>query len=470
MPHGADFYDTSEYLLGTVAVAVAYLESNGVIDPDTESWTDEEEDTVLLEVVGGCDFWANKTDFPLSFVYETYDSVMVDYEPINRELWEDYLYIPDALGFLGYPGVDYFYHCREFINDLRTTYQTDWAFVTFQVDASNDPDGAFPGGWGGWSYFGGPYNIVAWDDNEGAIPHDQLCAHEFAHNFYALDEYSSAQVPCDARSGYLNWDNQNSVYPPGECTWDALCTMRNAATWFVCRYTKRHMGWQDGDGDDIPLILDTNPETSLNPPFIEGVIATYTGDATVVPHPNLNPMGQGHDITLNTIAAVEYRVSLGPWTPAAPSDGSWDSGVEEFEFTTPPLPPGIHLVEARAVNSVGNADTTYASDSLSIDATGVMITLGPETRFLVTAAPNPFTSSLVITCEVPRSEVPVTLKIHDVQGRLMWSRDHFAEGSGVHRILWDGSDSSGRALRSGIYFVSAEALGQRSVQRVAMVR
>mgnify|MGYP001612377702 FL=1 len=39
-PNGAGYYDTSEYLMGSIAVNIVFPESNGSIQPNTETWTD----------------------------------------------------------------------------------------------------------------------------------------------------------------------------------------------------------------------------------------------------------------------------------------------------------------------------------------------------------------------------------------------------------------------------------------------
>jgi len=45
--------DTSEYLIGDVAVGIIFLESNGTIDPSTEDWTLTKESKVINEINEG---------------------------------------------------------------------------------------------------------------------------------------------------------------------------------------------------------------------------------------------------------------------------------------------------------------------------------------------------------------------------------------------------------------------------------
>ncbi|MFQ6016225.1 MAG: hypothetical protein ACE5NP_12385, partial [Anaerolineae bacterium] len=55
----------------------------------------------------------------------------------------------------------------------------------------------------------------------------------------------------------------------------------------------------------------------------------------------------------------------GAWQPASASDGAFDSATENFSFI-PTLTVGSHIIEVRAINSVGNA--SYVKESITIEA------------------------------------------------------------------------------------------------------
>ena len=50
-PPGAKIYDTSEFMLGSVALGVILPESDGSIDPSSEDWTQAEQDNVTSEII-----------------------------------------------------------------------------------------------------------------------------------------------------------------------------------------------------------------------------------------------------------------------------------------------------------------------------------------------------------------------------------------------------------------------------------
>ena len=109
------------------------------------------------------------------------------------------------------------------------------------------------------------------------------------------------------------------------------------------------------------------PETAITPHAdpTEKTTLTYTGSATVVPMTNNNPYGAGNDVTMNTVAAVEFRVDGGPWQWSNPVDGNYDDAVEQYTFTTT-VSRGTHTIEARAWNSIGNVDPTPAMDTVTV--------------------------------------------------------------------------------------------------------
>ncbi len=77
IPYGAGFYDTSEYMIGDVAVGIILLESNGVIDPNSESWTSAEESNVVSEIQAGLNWWkAYKPGAKLTFTYDIHSLVI----------------------------------------------------------------------------------------------------------------------------------------------------------------------------------------------------------------------------------------------------------------------------------------------------------------------------------------------------------------------------------------------------------
>lgn len=72
--------------------------------------------------------------------------------------------------------------------------------------------------------------------------------------------------------------------------------------------------------------------------------------------------------------------------------------------------------------------------------------------------PNPFNAQTTIEFFLPTSQ-EVSLVIFDLKGREVYF-DCRLFGSGVHQIIWHGSDKHGRMVSSGIYFVKLSGPGK----------
>ena len=80
---GPGYYDTSEYLIGSVGVGVIFLESNGAIDPGTENWNTTETTNVQTQINQAMTWWMNQNQWAsLSYVLDVHTAVPTSYEPI----------------------------------------------------------------------------------------------------------------------------------------------------------------------------------------------------------------------------------------------------------------------------------------------------------------------------------------------------------------------------------------------------
>ncbi len=358
------YYDTSEYLIGSVSVGLIFLESNGAIDPNTENWTPTEINNVQTQINQAMSWWVGQNQWAsLSYVLDVHTAVPTSYEPIIHpsamtDPTYEKLWVCEAMAYLGYTTGDWMQRTRDYVNAMRTAKGTDWCFTVFLVDSSNDVGGNFSDGYFAYAFLGGPYLVMTYDnDGWGISAMNQVMAHETGHIFWATDEYDGITE----YSGYLN---AADIEGSG-CLMDTNALVLSSGT-------KLQVGWRDTDMDTIQDIVDTFPETVLNPYPQDPTplqTLTYTGTATEVPYPNNNPQthNPGNDVSINNIMVVLYRIDGGYWNAAIPSDGFYNQPVENYMFTTFPLPHGPHVMDARAINTVGNIDPTPDSDTVTID-------------------------------------------------------------------------------------------------------
>jgi len=85
------------------------------------------------------------------------------------------------------------------------------------------------------------------------------------------------------------------------------------------------------------------------------------------------------------------------------------------------------------------------------------------------AVPNPFAGTTTIRFEVPLDAVHVGLSVFNLRGERVRALDT-ASGRGIRSVTWDGRDSLGRSVASGVYFLRLEVDGRRESRKVLILR
>ena len=70
-------------------------------------------------------------------------------------------------------------------------------------------------------------------------------------------------------------------------------------------------------------------------------------------------------------------------------------------------------------------------------------------------APNPFSNSTTISFPLTRSE-KVSVRIFDMNGRLIKTLVDAQMQAGAHQITWNAKDENGNAVNAGIYFLKVQ--------------
>jgi len=83
--------------------------------------------------------------------------------------------------------------------------------------------------------------------------------------------------------------------------------------------------------------------------------------------------------------------------------------------------------------------------------------------------PNPFNPQTVIAFDLPRSQ-KASLRIYDVQGRLVTTLVEGELSAGPHRLTWKGCDDSGRTVSSGTYFYRLSTDDGQLVKKMSLLK
>jgi len=132
------YFDTSEYLYGSVGAIVITLESNGTIDEQSQNWTTTEDQEIIFQTENVTDWLAaQEPRANITFILKYYLRLPTPYEPIDRPRTDIGLWIGKAMDYLGYPalGRTWDFQVWDFVNDVRDDLGTDWVFVIFVIDS-----------------------------------------------------------------------------------------------------------------------------------------------------------------------------------------------------------------------------------------------------------------------------------------------------------------------------------------------
>lgn len=86
------------------------------------------------------------------------------------------------------------------------------------------------------------------------------------------------------------------------------------------------------------------------------------------------------------------------------------------------------------------------------------------------AWPNPMGQETVIKFQTGQSLERVGISIYDVSGRLVRQFDDSEYTGGIHEVTWDGRNSSGVHVQSGLYFIKMASGDLRSTAKVMVAR
>jgi large repetitive protein len=256
-----NFFDNSNTMDGSVAVAVFLVESDGTRDANHLSWSEEDQNFALAQVIDGLNWWVDQSrafnlSRPLQFTvvpYRATDPVCQQpYEPLFREGRFAHLWVDAIMNNLGVSGGDTFVRVATFNRVIRDQNRANWGFSVFIGYNPAPQRTSFLDGRASWAYLGGPYVNILFRSFGWSL--SQIISHETGHIFYACDEYNqpgyqvcsctcSPEVRPDAKNGNCEENNCN----PGS----TACMMRvNEFT--LCPFTAAQIGWTSAVLPAIP--------------------------------------------------------------------------------------------------------------------------------------------------------------------------------------------------------------------------
>lgn len=198
----------------------------------------------------------------------------------------------------------------------------------------------------------------------------------------------------------------------------------------------------------------------------------------------------------DSLNSVKYRIQIS-WTPGYDHDrdivvdyvsGMTPQGFLNFTVGQPEstgtyirggngqtLPPGPYYWRVMAIDSEGECSWWSRADAgaMAFAIQGPEgIENGPDANPAIPLAVsfcNPSGPSVFLKAQVPVAG-KATLRIFDCSGRLMRTLPLEGLHAGGSSLYWDGRDSEGRCVSSGIYFVELSQSGQAITKKLVLVK
>ncbi len=221
-------------------------------------------------------------------------------------------------------------------------------------------------------------------------------------------------------------------------------------------------------------VIVVNNAAGSYPPGMSGTDPTITIPSVMVTKADGDTLkahlGLGLNASLMTDpslfagADAQGRVMMYAPNPVEPG-----SSVSHWDMTCTP-----NLLMEPAVNAdlTTNVDLTrYAFEDIGWLPRTTDVPGAEEKAFatrLLASAPNPFRHSTTIRFELAR-EGAAELGVYDLSGRLVRRLLAARLPAGSHVAVWDGTDATGRRLRSGVYFSRLAVEGKFEARRVVLV-
>jgi hypothetical protein len=258
-----------------------------------------------------------------------------------------------------------------------------------------------------------------------------------------------------------------------------------------------------GEFDLMDYSIEAEVLVNPNSGFYEGVMVKIDTTGGVVKGyqlvSNFNPMFGAERIRFRYYESLQPNIIvLAEWSGAdipggPPTEESWhhlELRVQNFEFrcfwdrqelsggpffdtTLPEGPFGIYAFDMMDLPRARVDDIVVRSYASGIEEPGEENSI-PKALALGQNYPNPFNPSTVIPLSISSSdgagEQHVKLSIFDLRGREVRRLIDRPMPEGNHKVHWDGKDTSGGTLPSGVYIYRLKSGNETETRKMILAR
>jgi PKD repeat protein len=149
-------------------------------------------------------------------------------------------------------------------------------------------------------------------------------------------------------------------------------------------------------------------------------------------------------------------------------DAGWTQSEND---TADKCNPGMALFPARGTirNDMGFWGGRGGDCGCTVSDVGIEIDL-PVNSIDIATFPNPFNPTLTVDVNVRDTNERVNITVFNIRGQKVRELMNETPQSASFRVMWDGKDSNGRNMSSGVYFVNATSAGENSIKKVILMK
>ena len=376
-----NFFDNSNVMDGTVAVAVFLLESNGVTDPNLYNWSQNDENFAIAQVIDGLNWWVDQSrafnlSRPLQFTviphYANNPACQIPFEPTLRDARSTNFWIEAVMNNLGVTAGDVFVRVASYDRLIRDQNRANWAFTIFIAYNPPPTNTSLLDGRASWAYLGGPHVNLLFRSYGWTL--SQVVSHETGHIFYACDEYNQPgyQTCSCSCAPEVRPEARNGNCEVTGCNANTTACMMHINEYALCPHTVAQIGWTGTVLPAVPTapsglvasavtptrVTVTWQDTSTNESGFQverrggsdanfSLIATTTANTTV--HNDNSALADTVYVyrvrAFNVTGASQYSAEATVTTPRTPT---------ALNISTPDLPDAtVSVPYSRTITAVG---------------------------------------------------------------------------------------------------------------------
>ena len=237
--------------------------------------------------------------------------------------------------------------------------------------------------------------------------------------------------------------------------------------------------WINGNGDDIGDVIA--PEVAEPLGMTSRINEASTIEATSAGFVAISEEGIGEE-------QLHYGALVGPdgaglfhidIANAPQSPGPWSSGIDiihegsDYDGIYYTTFDSTFFHEHAIWNEIAHAPFRIAEAVIGPDVATVVEEMAgaptPDQYALSDAYPNPFNPETTIEFALPQ-EGPALMMVFNIQGQKVKTLVNEVLPAGQYRAVWDGTDTSGRAVSSGVYLYRLRSGSFVETKKVSFIK